>query len=298
MPYRPPSPYAPRRRPRLTRRGRAAVLAGALLALAVVTAVPLLLLLPRDRGPVTPPAPPTLLVPEGWRSTQVYEAVDRALALPDGTARAAATAPAAALGLPAAAGGNPEGYLFPATYPLPDGTTAEGLLRSMVDTAGRRFGTPATAGAARAQGLTVHQALIVASIAQAEADTADDMGKVARVVHNRLARDMPLQMDSTLNYALGRSTVDTTADDTRIGSPYNTYARKGLPPAPIGNPGEQAMAAALRPPAGDWLYFVTVAPGDTRFTADYAAHRANVTEFNERRRRAREGAEEGVEGGG
>ncbi|MFJ5707198.1 endolytic transglycosylase MltG [Streptomyces sp. NPDC093105] len=288
MPYRPPSPYAPRRRPRLTRRGRFAVLAGALLAVAVATAVPLLLLLPRDR-PAAPPAPPTLLVPEGWRSTQVYEAVDRALALPDGTTRRAATTPAAVLGLPAEAGGNPEGYLFPATYPLPDGTTAEGLLRYMVGVAGRRFGTPATAEAARAQGLTVHQALIVASIAQAEADTPDDMGKVARVVHNRLARDMPLQMDSTLNYALGRSTVDTTLDDTRIGSPYNTYARKGLPPTPIGNPGEQAMTAALHPPSGDWLYFVTVAPGDTRFTADYAEHQANVAEFNERRRQQREG---------
>ncbi|MFD5764607.1 endolytic transglycosylase MltG [Streptomyces sp. NPDC127049] len=281
MPYRPSSPYAPRRR-RFTRRGRLAVLTGALLALAVAIAVPLLILLPRDR-PAVPPAPPTLLVPEGWRSVQVYEAVDRALALPDGTARKAAAAPAA-LGLPVAAGGNPEGYLFPATYPLPGGTTAEGLLRYMVRTAADRFGSPAAAEAARAQGLTAHQALIVASIAQAEADTTGDMGKVARVVHNRLARDMPLQMDSTLHYALGRSTVDTSLDDTRIDSPYNTYARKGLPPTPIGNPGEEAMAAVLHPPSGDWLYFVTVAPGDTRFTADYAAHQANVAEFNERRR--------------
>lgn len=159
----------------------------------------------------------------------------------------------------------------------------------MVGVAGRRLGTPAAAEAARAQGLTAHQALIVASIAQAEADTPGDMGKVARVVHNRLARDMPLQMDSTLNYALGRSTVDTTLDDTRIGSPYNTYARRGLPPTPIGNPGEQAMAAALHPPSGDWLYFVTVAPGDTRFTADYTEHQANVAAFNERRRQQREG---------
>ncbi|MFJ5785269.1 endolytic transglycosylase MltG [Streptomyces hydrogenans] len=284
MPYRPSSPYAPRRRPRLTRRGRRAVLAGALLALAAAIAVPLLLLLPRDR-PAIPP--PTLLVPEGRRAAQVYEAVDRALALPDGAAREAAATPAAALGLPAAAGGNPEGYLFPATYPLPEGTTAEGLLRYMVATAARHFGTPAIAEAARAQGLDPYQALIVASIAQAEADTPDDMARVARVVHNRLARDMPLQMDSTLNYALGRSTVDTTLDDTRIDGPYNTYARTGLPPTPIGNPGDQAMTAALHPPAGDWLYFVTVAPGDTRFTADYATHQANVAEFNERRRQER-----------
>ncbi|WP_414721501.1 endolytic transglycosylase MltG [Streptomyces sp. LMG1-1-1.1] len=300
MTYRSPSPYAPPRRPRralgprrpslprpprrtrgprLTRRGRLALLLGALLTVAAVISVPLLLT--PDEPAVEQPR--MLLVPEGWRAGQVYTAVDRALGLPAGTARKTATARATALPLPAEAGGNPEGYLFPATYPVLAATSPEGLLRFMVDTAGKRFGAARVAEGARAHGLSVHQAVIAASIVQAEADNPEDMAKVARVVHNRLARGMALQMDSTLNYALGRTTVDTTYEDTKSTSPYNTYERKGLPPTPIGNPGDQALDAVLRPADGDWLYFVTVAPGDTRFTADYEAHRANVAEFNANR---------------
>ncbi|MGW6390322.1 endolytic transglycosylase MltG [Streptomyces sp. NPDC055103] len=294
MTYRQSSPYAPPRHPRrpslprpprrsrLTRRGRLALLLGAVVAVAAAITVPLLL--PGDEPAVEQPR--SLVVPEGWRAGQIYTAVDRALGLPEGTARKAATVPGAVLPLPAAAGGNPEGYLFPATYPVVAATTPEGLLRYMAETAGKRFGTERIAEGARAYGMSVYQAVITASIVQAEADSPEDMAKVARVVHNRLARGMALQMDSTLNYALGRSTVDTTFDDTKIASPYNTYERKGLPPTPIGNPGEQALDAVIRPADGDWLYFVTVAPGDTRFTADYALHQENVAEFNANRRAA------------
>ncbi|MFJ3583487.1 endolytic transglycosylase MltG [Streptomyces sp. NPDC090127] len=282
MTYRSWQPEDRRRRPRLTRRGWIALLTGTALAVAAAVTVPLLL---GEEKPA-PEKPRTLLVPEGWRAGQVYTAVDRSLGLAPGATRKAATAPVAPLGLPAAAQGNPEGYLFPATYPFVSATTPEGLLRYMVQTAGRRFGADhITAGAQRNQ-VSVHQTVIIASIVQAEADTTEDMGKVARVVYNRLARGMALQMDSTLNYALGRSTVDTTHADTKIDSPFNTYERTGLPPTPIGNPGEQAMTAAIEPAKGDWLYFVTVKPGDTRFTADYAEHQANVEEFNANRRAA------------
>ncbi|WP_369142876.1 endolytic transglycosylase MltG [Streptomyces sp. R44] len=299
MTYRPSSPYAPPRRTRrpslprpprrtrlprsprrarLTRRGRLALLLGAVLTVAGAVTVPLLLT--QDEPAVERPR--ALLVPEGWRAGQVYTAVDRALHLPDGTTRKAATSPGV-LPLPAAAGGNPEGYLFPATYPVLSTTTPQALLRFMVDTAGKRYGAARIAEGARARGLSVYETVVAASIVQAEADNPDDMAKVARVLHNRLAQGMPLQMDSTLHYALGRSTVDTSLADTKSQSPYNTYARKGLPPTPIGNPGDEAMDAVIRPADGDWLYFVTVAPGDTRFTADYAAHRANVAEFNANR---------------
>ncbi|MGW3558734.1 endolytic transglycosylase MltG [Streptomyces sp. NPDC000963] len=283
-PYAPPRhfrPPRPPRRPRLTRRGWLVLLLGGVLAAAA--AVTVALLLAHDERPAAE-RPRPLLVPEGWRSAQVYTAVDRALGLPPGAARKTATAPTTALPLPAEARGNPEGYLFPATYPVLSTTAPEGLLRFMVDTAGKRFGTPEIAEGARSHGMSVYETVIAASIVQAEADNPDDMAKVARVVHNRLARGMALQMDSTLNYALGRSTVDTTHEDTRSTSPYNTYARKGLPPTPIGNPGDQALEAVVRPADGDWLYFVTVAPGDTRFAADYASHRANVAEFNAHRR--------------
>jgi UPF0755 protein len=269
----------PRSTIRLTRRGRIALVATGAVVVGTAVAVPLLTLTPEeDRRPTA------LVVPEGWRATQVYTAVDKALELPAGSTRKVVAK--AALKLPNDADGNPEGYLFPATYPLGDGTTPEKLLSLMVDTANEKFnGAPIAAGAQR-NAMNVYQAVTIASIVQAEAATKADMGKVARVVFNRLERGMPLQMDSTLNYALGRSTLRTTLRDTRMDSPYNSYQRMGLPPTPIDNPGEEAMHAAVNPPPGDWLYFVTVRPGDTRFTADYQEHQRNVAEFNAHRKGA------------
>ncbi|MER7838619.1 endolytic transglycosylase MltG [Streptomyces sp. NPDC096040] len=258
---------------RLTRRGRLLLVAAGVVVAGAAVTVPLLSLV---HG--APAGPATLVIPEGWRASQVYDAVDKALDLPVGsTKRSVGTA---GLHLPGDAGGNPEGYLFPATYPLEKGATPQSVLRFMVDTANQRFdGAPVAAGAQR-NALNVHQAVTIASIVQAEAADKADMGKVARVVFNRLQSGMPLQMDSTLNYALNRTTVDTTLNDTRIENPYNSYQRMGLPPTPIDNPGEDAMRAVMNPTPGNWLYFVTVKPGDTRFTADYAEHQRNVAEFN------------------
>lgn len=267
-------------RPRLTRRGRLVLIVSALVVVVVATAVLVPLLL-TGGPPAEKKKTVSLLVPEGRRATQVYASVDKVLDVAPGTTAKAATA--TRLELPDAARHNPEGYLFPATYPVEAGTTPASLLGYMVDTARERFGADRITAGARRNGVTVYQTVTIASIVQAEADTAADMGRVARVVHNRLAKNMPLQMDSTLNYALNRSTLDTTHSDTKTAGPYNTYEFKGLPPTPIGNPGEEAMNAAIHPARGDWLYFVTVAPGDTRFTADYAEHQGNVEEFNANR---------------
>ncbi|MER7181733.1 endolytic transglycosylase MltG [Streptomyces hyaluromycini] len=244
---------------------------GAVVAGAAV-AVPLLSLAGRAA------ASATLVIPEGWRASQIYDAVDKALALPAGSTRSSVGT--ADLKLPGDAGGNPEGYLFPATYPLEKDATPQSVLRFMVDTANKRFGGAPVAAGAQRDAMNGYQAVTIASIVQAEAVGKADMGKVARVVLNRLQRGMPLQMDSTLNYALNRSTLNTTVSDTRIENPYNSYQRMGLPPSPIDNPGVDAMRAALNPTPGNWLYFVTVKPGDTRFTADYAEHQRNVADFN------------------
>ncbi|MFC8519260.1 endolytic transglycosylase MltG [Streptomyces sp. NPDC057257] len=268
----------PRRTIRLTRRGRLVLIATGAVVAGTAVAVPLLSLENEQEA-----KPTTLVIPEGWRAGQVYDAIDKALALPAGSARKSLAK--AALKLPSDAEGNPEGYLFPATYPLERNgrkATPESLLAYMVDTANKKFnGAPMAAGAQR-NAMNVYQAVTIASIVQAEAASKADMGKVARVVFNRLERGMPLQMDSTINYALNRATLKTTGDDTRIDSPYNSYQRMGLPPTPIDNPGEDAMRAAISPTPGDWLYFVTVKPGDTRFTADFAEHQRNVAEFNAR----------------
>ncbi|MGW8888651.1 endolytic transglycosylase MltG [Streptomyces sp. NPDC055749] len=273
----------PRRRLRPTRRGRLVLLIGTVLVVVAAVMVPLMIL-----GSEEEKEPPrSLVIPEGWRASQVYDAADQALGLAPGSTENAV--PTAELPLPATARGNPEGYLFPATYPVDDNTTPKTLLRYMVDTAVKRFGADHITAGAQRNSVSVYQTVTIAAIVQAEADTVSDMGKVARVVYNRLAQDMALQMDSTLNYALKRSTLDTTTGDTKIDSPYNSYERKGLPPTPIGNPGEQAMQAAISPPPGPWLYFVTVGPGDTRFTDSYDEQLTNVEEFNRNRSSATTG---------
>ncbi|MFF9640781.1 endolytic transglycosylase MltG [Kitasatospora aureofaciens] len=221
-----------------------------------------------------------LTIPEGWRGDQIYTAIDRKLNLPEGTTQKAAKEQGAELGLPDFANGSPEGYLFPATYAVTDGTTPLDLLKQMVDRAGKEYSRDDTNVVAQNLGQSLYGLVTVASMVQGEADNTEDMGKVARVIYNRLAKGMPLQLDSTINYALGRSTLNTTVTDTKLDSPYNTYLHPGLPPSPISNPGRQAIMAALDPAPGDWLYFVTVKPGDTRFTDSFEVHQRNVAEFN------------------
>ncbi len=268
----------PRSAIRLTRRGKLVlVLTGAVVAGTAVV-VPLWMIRSAEVA-----RPASLVIPEGWRASQIYAAVDKTLTLPAGSTKKSLAS--AHLKLPKDAEGNPEGYLFPATYPVPAKATPESLLTAMVRTADRKFNGAPTAAGAQRNAMNVYQAVTVASIVQAEAASKDDMGKVARVVFNRLERGMPLQMDSTLNYALNRTTLKTSSADTKLNSPYNSYQRMGLPPTPIDNPGEEAMRAAISPTPGDWLYFVTVRPGDTRFTADYAEHQRNVAEFNAGRKK-------------
>jgi UPF0755 protein len=263
----------PRSTIRLTRRGKLVLVVTGAVVAGTAVVVPLWMI---RSGEVARPA--SLVIPEGWRASQIYAAVDKTLALPAGSTRKSVAK--AHLKLPKDAEGNPEGYLFPATYPVPGKATPESLLAVMAQTADKKFnGAPIAAGAQR-NAMNVYQAVTVASIVQAEAASKADMGKVARVIFNRLERGMPLQMDSTLNYALNRTTLQTSSADTKLNSPYNSYQRMGLPPTPIDNPGEDAMRAAISPTPGDWLYFVTVKPGDTRFTADFAEHQRNVAEFN------------------
>ena len=110
------------------------------------------------------------------------------------------------------------------------------------------------------------QLLTIASIVQAEGDEKD-FAKVSQVIRNRLKIGMPLQMDSTVHFVKRvRGQIFLSSKSTLLNSPYNTYRKYGLPPGPIGSPGVAAMTAALKPIVGDWLYFITVAPGDTRFT--------------------------------
>ena len=189
----------------------------------------------------------------------------------------AAAADPVALGLPAYANGQLEGFLFPATYDVePDDTPAD-VLRAMVARTQQAF---TDLGIPEALQLTV---LTKASLVQAEAGSVEDMGKVARVLENRLADGMPLQLDTTVNYANSKGGLTTTAQDRANPSPYNTYVHPGLPPGAINNPGEDALRAVLNPTPGDWRFFVVVDPdtGDTRFAVTGAEHEQNVVLFQQ-----------------
>jgi UPF0755 protein len=189
-----------------------------------------------------------------------------------------------ALGLPSYAEGNPEGYLFPATYQIAPDATPRSILRQMVD----RFKQAADeleleAGAERL-GVSPHDVMTVASLVQAEARFDQDFAKVSRVIYNRLDEPMPLQFDSTVHYAEGRDGSVGTSDEARNSdSEYNTYKQPGLPPTPIMAPGEQAIEAALNPAEGSWLFFVTTNPdtGETKFAESYDEHLQYKQEFDE-----------------
>jgi UPF0755 protein len=126
--------------------------------------------------------------------------------------------------------------------------------------------------------------LTIASIVQAEGDEKD-FSRVSTVIRNRLEIGMPLQMDSTVHFVKKvRGEIFLSTKSTLINSPYNTYKKYGLPPGPIGNPGTAAMQAALQPEAGNWLFFITVAPGDTRFTNSIAEFNKWKALYQENRR--------------
>lgn len=196
------------------------------------------------------------------------------------------------LGLPAVAKGNPEGYLFPATYEVPPGTTATDLLKKMVAKTVAVASDLDIGTRAKALGYTGEQILTVASILEYEANNDEDYPKVARVLYNRLDQGMPLQLDSTVSYVSGRKgDVFTTEEERNAESAYNTYKNPGLPPGPIGSPGEKTIEAALNPAEGSWLFFVAInlETGETVFSDTFAQHNQAVAKLQEYCKTAPEG---------
>ena len=176
----------------------------------------------------------------------------------------------AALGLPEYAQGNPEGFLFPATYDIAPNATAASIVKDMVDKYNEVATSVDLVNKAAERKMTPQQIITIASLLQVEGHPRD-FSKVSRVVYNRLAEPMRLQFDSTVNYGLGKTDVILTTDQLAKDTPYNTYLHDGLPPGPVGNPGEEAIKAALNPAGGDWLYFTTVNldTQETKFTGSY-----------------------------
>jgi UPF0755 protein len=200
------------------------------------------------------------------------------LKLPAGAAAAALAKPAT-LGLPSYAHNNAEGFLYPGTYDVPKGANATTMLKLMTAQYARTAAQLDLVKTAQHKKLDPYQAVIVASIIGAETNRKEDYAKVARVIYNRMEEGMPLQMDSTIHYVVGKDGgVFTTSEQRGISSPYNTYKVKGLPPTPINSPSIDTLRAAINPAVGTWKYFtlVDLDSGETAFATSGEEHQKNV----------------------
>ena len=168
-----------------------------------------------------------------------------------------------------------EGLISPGVHNLnPQAEPAE-ILRELIASSTASYDATGLIPSSERIGLTPYQVVTAASLVEKEG-TLQDFDKVARVILNRLAEPMPLQFDSTVNYALPDQEIATTDADRAAGTPWNTYAMDGLPYGPIGSPGLDALRAMENPAEGNWLYFVTIdLQGTTVFADNYPEHERN-----------------------
>ena len=163
-----------------------------------------------------------------------------------------------------------EGFLFPKQYEFEEGTTAPQMVIRMLEQYLLETQTLDISGAKERLNLSEYDLVIVASLIEKEAASPEERPLVASVIYNRLRKDMPLQIDATVLYALDRPKEELALADLRIDSPYNTYENTGLPPGPICSPSRQSLEAAIHPAETDYLYYVLKAGGEEHvFTSNY-----------------------------
>ncbi|MFH9979638.1 endolytic transglycosylase MltG [Streptomyces sp. NPDC017179] len=233
---------------------------------------------------LSPKSRSNLVLAEGLRNTAIYTLIDKRLELPEGTTAGVANKEYKNLGLPSWALDHPnlkdplEGFLYPSSYAVAKGQKPEAVLKEMVSRANGKYNELGLEK--KAKGLDLEgpwQLLTVASLVQAEGKTHDDFRKMSEVIYNRLKptnteTNRLLQFDSTFNYLKGQSNIHISEKEINSNhDPYNTYTRTGLPPGPIGNPGDEALSAALNPTDEGWIYFVaTDGAHKTEFAKTYA----------------------------
>lgn len=164
-----------------------------------------------------------------------------------------------------------EGYLFPDTYLAPVGEPEEKFIREMLACFERKVAVPLAADIS-ASGMSLHEVVTFASLIEREAKIPKERALVSAVLRNRLRRNMRLECDATVLYALGRHKNRVLYRDLDVDSPYNTYRYAGLPPGPIANPGLASIRAALHPARVDYLYYVARPDGSHIFSRTFAEH--------------------------
>lgn len=186
------------------------------------------------------------------------------------------------------AGATLEGYIYPATYSFSRKADTQDVVNAMLKAMDERF-TLQMRDQAKEAGLTPHEVITLASIIEREIVIPEERPMVASVYLNRLRQGMALQADPTVQYAVGPAPNtlgqqsywkrDLTSQDLQSGSPYNTYARQGLPPGPIANPGIDSILAVLHPAQTNYLYFVARPDGSHAFSATFEEHQQNVERY-------------------
>ena len=170
-----------------------------------------------------------------------------------------------------------EGYLYPATYNLSRGGSEEQLLEQMVGQFNKAYSTIKEGEGGRR--FSRHEIITLASIIEKEAVSAEEKPLISSVFHNRLRIGMPLQSDPTAVYGVRAFSGKVNKADIQRPSPYNTYLNKGLPPGPIGNPGRDAVDAAINPAKSGYLYFVARQDGTHQFSQNLAEHNRAVVRY-------------------
>ena len=234
-----------------------------------------------------------LVIPEGWDIRRIVPGLAEATGVPADSVEALLldSATARRLGVP---GPTLEGYLFPATYTFPLNAPLDTLVARIVARY-HEVWTPERRARADSLGMTEREVITLASIVEAEARRREELRTIAAVYHNRLRRNYPLQADPTVQYALGagrQARLLNAHIDSTQNNPYNTYRRPGLPPGPIGSPGEAAIDAALDPDTVSSFFFVARPDGSHIFTRTFEEHQRAVAQARRLRREAEQAAGE------
>ncbi|MDO7788698.1 endolytic transglycosylase MltG [Desulforamulus aquiferis] len=172
-----------------------------------------------------------------------------------------------------------EGYLFPETYNIPLDSGEKEIINVMLAGMDRQLKELDYEKRASAMNLSVHEALTIASMIEREARKDEERPIISSVIHNRLGIGMRLQIDATVEYALGGHREKIYYKDLEVDSPYNTYKYNGLPPGPIAAPGRQSLLAAVAPDTTKYLYYVAKPDGSHAFATTLEEHNANKRKY-------------------
>jgi UPF0755 protein len=207
--------------------------------------------------------------PEGWRDEEIATQLVKDLGIPEDQFLQFAK----------------EGYMFPDTYLIPRDATGAAVAKMFLDNFNKKV-TPQMQEDAKITGLTLTRTITLASLVEREGKTDADRPMIAGILLNRIKLGMPLQVDATLQYALGYQPFEKTwwkkelsADDKKINSLYSTYTNVGLPPAPIANPGMASIKAAIYPANSDYLYYLHDKTGAAHYAKTIEEHNANIQKY-------------------